>query len=148
MTTMPSLWSAPNLLSFSRIVAAPVLYAFVVSGWRFGFVAAAVVFVLASLTDTLDGEIARRRHLVSPFGIYLDTTSDKIMVAVLLVCSSAARRHRKGRFAGQTKTPHPLRDERLPATSRGATPLRRFTCFQVNTSRSIRYGRSSFCKNA
>ncbi|HEX3630778.1 MAG TPA: CDP-diacylglycerol--glycerol-3-phosphate 3-phosphatidyltransferase [Candidatus Dormibacteraeota bacterium] len=85
MTTVPSLWSAPNLLSFSRIVAAPILYALVVSGWRFGYLAAAIVFVLASLTDTLDGEIARRRRLVSPFGIYLDTTSDKIMVAVLLV---------------------------------------------------------------
>lgn len=85
MTRMPALWSAPNLLSFSRIVAAPILYALVVSKWRYGFLAAAILFVIASLTDTLDGEIARRRHLVSPFGIYLDTTSDKIMVAVLLV---------------------------------------------------------------
>ena len=82
---MPSLWAAPNLLSFSRVLAAPILYALVVSNWRFGFLAAAVVFVLASLTDTLDGEIARRRHLVSPLGIYLDTTSDKILIAVLLV---------------------------------------------------------------
>ena len=82
---MPSLWAAPNLLSFSRILAAPVLYALVVSSWRYGFLVAAIVFALASITDTLDGEIARRRHLVSPLGIYLDTTSDKILVAVLLV---------------------------------------------------------------
>src|SRR5260370_6251805 len=82
---MPSLWALPNLLSFSRIVAAPILYVLVVSGGRYGFLAAAVLFVAASLTDTLDGLIARRRHLVSPLGIYLDTTSDKILVAVLLI---------------------------------------------------------------
>ena len=87
---MPSLWAAPNLLSFSRILAAPILYALVVSGGRYGFLAAAIVFIAASITDTLDGEIARRRHLVSPLGIYLDTTSDKILVAVLLVALAVA----------------------------------------------------------
>jgi CDP-diacylglycerol---glycerol-3-phosphate 3-phosphatidyltransferase len=85
MIRLPALWALPNLLSFSRIVAAPVLYALVVSSWRYAFLAALIVFVLASLTDTLDGEIARRRHLVSPLGIYLDTTSDKILIAVLLI---------------------------------------------------------------
>jgi len=87
---MPSLLAAPNLLSFSRIVAAPLLYALVVSGWRYGLVVAAILFVAASLTDTLDGEIARRRHLVSPLGIYLDTTSDKILIAVLLIALAVA----------------------------------------------------------
>src|SRR5438270_9678541 len=87
---MPSLWALPNLLSFSRIVAAPILYVLVASGGRYGFLAAAVLFVAASLTDTLDGEIARRRHLVSPLGIYLDTTSDKILVAVLLIAITVA----------------------------------------------------------
>src|SRR5260370_8048572 len=87
---MPSLWALPNLLSFSRIVVAPILYVLVLSGRRYGFLAAAVLFVLASLTDTLDGEIARRRHLVSPLGIYLDTTSDKILVAVLLIAITVA----------------------------------------------------------
>jgi CDP-diacylglycerol---glycerol-3-phosphate 3-phosphatidyltransferase len=87
---MTSLLAAPNLLSFSRIVAAPILYALVVSGWRYGLVVAAILFVAASLTDTLDGEIARRRHLVSPLGIYLDTTSDKILIAVLLIALAVA----------------------------------------------------------
>jgi CDP-diacylglycerol--glycerol-3-phosphate 3-phosphatidyltransferase len=84
-----SLWSAPNLLSFSRIVAAPILYVLIVAGGRYGYLAAAVVFVLASFTDTLDGEIARRGKQVSPFGIYLDTTADKILIAVLLVALAA-----------------------------------------------------------
>src|SRR5438132_6039268 len=88
---MPSLLAAPNLLSFSRILVAPVIYALVVSGGRYGFLIAALLFVAASITDTLDGEIARRRHLVSPLGIYLDTTSDKVLVAVLLVALAVAR---------------------------------------------------------
>jgi CDP-diacylglycerol---glycerol-3-phosphate 3-phosphatidyltransferase len=87
---MPSLWAAPNLLSFSRILAAPILYALVVTGGRYGFLIAAILFVAASLTDTLDGELARRRGLVSPLGIYLDTTSDKILVTVLLVALAVA----------------------------------------------------------
>jgi len=87
---VPSLWSAPNLLSFSRIVAAPILYLLIVSGGRYGYLAAAVLFVVASFTDTLDGEVARRSRLVSPFGIYLDTTADKILIAVLLVALAVA----------------------------------------------------------
>jgi len=90
MISVPSLWSAPNLLSFSRIVAAPILYLLIVSGGRYGYLAAAVLFVVASFTDTLDGEVARRSRLVSPFGIYLDTTADKILIAVLLVALAAA----------------------------------------------------------
>src|SRR2546423_10435406 len=87
---MPSLWAAPNLLSFSRILAAPLLYALVVGAGRYGFLLAAILFVIASITDTLDGQIARRRRLVSPLGIYLDTTSDKILIAVLLIALAVA----------------------------------------------------------
>lgn len=82
---MAPIWAAPNLLSFSRILAAPFLYALVVSPARYGLALALVVFAAASLTDTLDGELARRRGLVSALGVYLDTTADKILVAVLLV---------------------------------------------------------------
>ena len=82
---MPSLWATPNLLSFSRIVAAPLIYALIASSARFAFVIALVIFIVASLTDTFDGEIARRRRLVSALGIYLDTTADKILIAVLLI---------------------------------------------------------------
>ena len=66
-------------------MAAPILYLLIVSGGRYGYLAAAVLFVVASFTDTLDGEMARRSGLVSRFGIYLDTTADKILIAVLLV---------------------------------------------------------------
>ena len=86
---MPSLWAVPNLLSFSRIVAAPILYALILSTARLACLVAAVVFIVASVTDTFDGEIARRRKQVSALGIYLDTTADKILIAVLLVALAA-----------------------------------------------------------
>lgn len=88
---MPSLWSLPNLLSFSRIVAAPILYVLIVWHDRYGYALALLVFVFASLSDTADGELARRRGQVSPFGVYLDTTADKILVGVLLVALVSAR---------------------------------------------------------
>jgi CDP-diacylglycerol--glycerol-3-phosphate 3-phosphatidyltransferase len=82
---VPSLWAAPNLLSFSRIAAAPILYVLITSTARLACILAAAVFIAASLTDTFDGEIARRKRLVSALGIYLDTTADKILIAVLLI---------------------------------------------------------------
>jgi CDP-diacylglycerol--glycerol-3-phosphate 3-phosphatidyltransferase len=82
---VPPVWATPNLLSLSRIVAAPILYVLIVRPGRYGFFIALLVFALASFTDTLDGRIARRRGLVSPLGVFLDTTADKILVAVLLV---------------------------------------------------------------
>jgi CDP-diacylglycerol--glycerol-3-phosphate 3-phosphatidyltransferase len=80
-----SLWTWPNLLSFVRIASAPLLYGLVVWPARYADFAALVIFAMASFTDTLDGRLARRQRLVAPFGIYLDTTADKILVAVLLV---------------------------------------------------------------
>ena len=83
--------TAANLLSLSRIAAAPFLYALIVAGGRDGFILAAALFALASLTDTLDGRLARRRRMVTPLGVYLDTTADKILIAVLLVALAVAR---------------------------------------------------------
>jgi CDP-diacylglycerol--glycerol-3-phosphate 3-phosphatidyltransferase len=82
---MQPIWALPNLLSIARIVVAPVLYALIVSSWRYQFFTAFVLFVAASITDTLDGRIARARGLVSPLGVFLDTTADKILVTVVLV---------------------------------------------------------------
>jgi len=82
---MRGLWASPNLLSFSRIAVAPIIYALIVWPNRHGAILALLLFAAASLTDTLDGQLARRLGLESPFGVYLDTTADKILVAVLLV---------------------------------------------------------------
>ena len=74
----------PTILTLVRIAMIPVLAAvyFLPYGWT-NF-AAAAVFALASLTDWLDGWIARRFHLTSPFGAFLDPVADKLMVSTAL----------------------------------------------------------------
>lgn len=51
---------------------------------------AAILFALASLTDAVDGKLARYSKQVSPLGIFLDTTSDKVMVSLALVAMAVA----------------------------------------------------------
>ena len=74
----------PTILTLIRIAMIPVLAAvyFLPYGWT-NF-AAAAVFAFASVTDWLDGWIARRFHLTSPFGAFLDPVADKLMVSTAL----------------------------------------------------------------
>ena len=67
----------PNKLTIARVIAVPVFIVFYLMGWS---VAAFVVFSLASITDTLDGNIARKRNLVTNFGKIMDPLADKILV--------------------------------------------------------------------
>lgn len=75
----------PNLLTLLRIVLIPVfiLLFYMPSPWANE--AATVVFVLAAITDWLDGYLARRMALVSPLGAFLDPVADKLMVTTALV---------------------------------------------------------------
>lgn len=74
----------PTILTLVRIAMIPVLAAvyFLPYGWT-NF-ATAAVFVLASVTDWLDGWIARRFRLTSAFGAFLDPVADKLMVSTAL----------------------------------------------------------------
>jgi cardiolipin synthase len=75
----------PNLLTFLRIVSLPVLIAlfFVESYWAAW--TALFIYILACITDFLDGYLARKYKVESAFGKFLDPISDKIFVASLLV---------------------------------------------------------------
>lgn len=75
----------PTWLTLGRIALIPVLVAVYYLGGRWSNPAATAVFVAASLTDWLDGWIARRYHLYSRFGAFLDPVADKLMVATALV---------------------------------------------------------------
>jgi CDP-diacylglycerol--glycerol-3-phosphate 3-phosphatidyltransferase len=75
-----------NLLSGSRIAATPVvLVLLALRDWPPSYLIAAVLFVLAQITDILDGYFARRHKTVSNLGIFLDLTADKLMVSSVLI---------------------------------------------------------------
>ena len=74
----------PTWLTLLRIVLIPVLVAVFYLPYAWTNFAAVFVFVLAAVTDALDGWIARRYQLHSAFGAFLDPVADKLMVAVSL----------------------------------------------------------------
>ncbi|GAA1706132.1 CDP-diacylglycerol--glycerol-3-phosphate 3-phosphatidyltransferase [Nonomuraea bangladeshensis] len=81
-------WNIANILTVLRLVLVPF---FVVclflpgTGWR---IAALAVFGVASLTDHLDGELARRYGLITDFGKIADPIADKALTGAALVCLS------------------------------------------------------------
>lgn len=77
--------SWPHVLSVSRIVAAAPIGALILSGQSRALLIAALLFGAVSLTDLLDGPLARKDRIVAPLGIYLDTTGDKVLVSVVLI---------------------------------------------------------------
>jgi CDP-diacylglycerol--glycerol-3-phosphate 3-phosphatidyltransferase len=83
--------SWPHILSISRIVSAAPIAALIMAGHGNALLWAAGLFALASVTDLLDGPLARRGRTVGPFGIYLDTTGDKVLVSVVLIALSSVR---------------------------------------------------------
>lgn len=85
--TGPRLTTLPNLLGLFRIAATPVVIGLLVGTPRFdgaGFVAFAL-FAVAAATDFVDGRLARSRGQVSPLGIFMDLTADKVLVAGVLI---------------------------------------------------------------
>ena len=74
----------PTWLTLLRIVLIPVLVVVFFLPYRWANLVAAAVFILAAVTDWLDGWIARRYHQYSAFGAFLDPVADKLMVAVAL----------------------------------------------------------------
>ena len=79
------LTSLPNLLGLSRIAATPLVVALLLFPFPGGGLLAFVVFGLAAMTDFVDGRVARARNEVSPLGIFMDLTADKVLVAGVLV---------------------------------------------------------------
>lgn len=74
----------PNRLTMLRIVLIPVFVALLLIDAPQAQLCAAVVFVLAALTDLLDGYIARKRGLVTDFGKLMDPMADKLLVMAAL----------------------------------------------------------------
>ncbi len=75
----------PNTLTLSRIILIPVFVMLFYLPVSWNYLAACVVFVLAAITDGLDGYYARKLGQTSALGAFLDPVADKLMVAVVLV---------------------------------------------------------------
>lgn len=75
----------PNQLTISRIVMIPVFIAFFYVCFAGHYFVALAVFAVASLTDLLDGKIARKYNLVTNLGKFLDPIADKVLVLSALV---------------------------------------------------------------
>ena len=78
-------WNTPNLLTLLRIVLIPlfVMAYYIPAHWANEL--AASLFILAGVTDWLDGYLARRLNQFSAFGAFLDPVADKLMIAAALV---------------------------------------------------------------
>lgn len=74
---LPGLFSPPNLITLSRAGLSVVVFILIGAGW---FLSALGVFIVAALTDALDGIAARRYGMVSALGRQLDPLVDKVMV--------------------------------------------------------------------
>ena len=76
-------WNVPNVLTMLRMLLIPVFVALYVAGHD---KLALITFIVASLTDLLDGYIARKYNLITNFGKLMDPLADKLMVCTALIC--------------------------------------------------------------
>jgi CDP-diacylglycerol--glycerol-3-phosphate 3-phosphatidyltransferase len=77
--------NVPNVLTVLRILLVPVLVVALLEETENGDLLAAIVFVIASLTDLLDGYLARTRNAVTTFGKLMDPIADKLLIVAALV---------------------------------------------------------------
>lgn len=76
----------PNKLTIGRIILVPFFVAAMLIDFPLHTLAAIIIFAVASITDMLDGKIARKRELVTDFGKFADPLADKILVLAALLC--------------------------------------------------------------
>jgi CDP-diacylglycerol--glycerol-3-phosphate 3-phosphatidyltransferase len=91
VATEPGLWNIANILTMVRLLLVPglVLLMFAGGGHDPGWRSLAwAAFSIAMITDLLDGELARRRNLVTDFGKIADPIADKAIMGAALVCLS------------------------------------------------------------
>ena len=76
----------PNRLTVGRLVLTALFVGFLSTSTHWGDVVALALFVIASLTDWLDGYLARKLNQMTNFGKLMDPLADKVLVASALVC--------------------------------------------------------------
>ena len=78
----------PNKLTIFRVILIPFFVFFVLAPYfpDYGKYIAVAIFIVASLTDLLDGKIARKYNLVTNFGKFMEPLADKLLVCSALIC--------------------------------------------------------------
>lgn len=77
----------PNKITLFRVAMIPIFLIFMlVPGIPYGRYIAAAIFIIAALSDMLDGYIARKNNLVTNFGKFMDPLADKLLVSSALIC--------------------------------------------------------------
>lgn len=79
------MWTIPNILTLTRIAAAPVVALMIAVGGSGWALTAFILFAIASITDYLDGWLARELNQTSLIGKMLDPIGDKVMVVLMLL---------------------------------------------------------------
>lgn len=69
----------PNKLTLTRVIMTPLFMAAMLIDFKFHYIVALALFALASFTDYLDGMLARKHHIVTDFGKFLDPLADKML---------------------------------------------------------------------
>ena len=80
-----------NKLTLTRIVLIPLFLVVLYLDFPFNRYLALAIFVLASVTDFIDGYIARHYDQVTDFGKFMDPLADKLMTFTVIICITAAR---------------------------------------------------------
>ncbi len=81
----------PNLITFSRIAFIPIiLVVYLYGNMAISYWLAALLFIIASITDWLDGYLARKLNQTSDYGAFLDPVADKLLVVCMLILLTSA----------------------------------------------------------
>ncbi len=85
INNMQQEFNLPTWLTFLRILLIPLLAIVFYLPWQYANIACTAIFLVAGITDWLDGYLARKMQLETAFGAFLDPVADKLMVAFVLV---------------------------------------------------------------
>ncbi len=75
----------PNKITLIRVILIPICILMLLSNLPFTRILAVIIFIVASLTDALDGYIARSQNLITNFGKFMDPLVDKLLVNSILI---------------------------------------------------------------
>ena len=71
--------NTPNKLTLARMIATPIFMVIMLLSFKFHYLISLVLFIAASLTDMIDGQMARKYNMVTDFGKFMDPLADKML---------------------------------------------------------------------